>query len=120
LRAIVGESWTDNGAARRHGCGELAERAALLHELGNTGDRIEEVGEPLPLPLRDLGPQRLDVGEVVVHRPRTETPARRHLGDARPQQAVVVAGEQRIDGRLAMQAPRSTRPSTAVTGAVCS
>ena len=53
--------------------------------------RLQQRREPLPLPLRDFGAQRLDVGEVVVHRSGRHAGARRDLFDARTQAARLVA-----------------------------
>ncbi len=50
-----------------------------------------------PLALRHLGPQALDIDEMVVHRPSGDAGPGGHLGDARTQRAGVVTREQGID-----------------------
>src|SRR5689334_2393242 len=100
-----------------------ADRRDRIEELGPLRhDRADARGEgafdvralgqvriALPLPLRDLGTEVLDVLEVVVDTPGAHTRARRDLGDARAQRALLVAREQRVDdglpGALAPQHP---------------
>ena len=74
----------ERGAAHRRD--RFVEGGALRRPAPRSLRRgADERRVPLPLPLRDLGAQRLDVGEVVVHRPHRHAGAGRDLGNARPQ-----------------------------------
>ena len=83
------------------------DRRTLLHELPDAlldrlrpVDRNREAREALPLALRDLGPQRLDVDEVVVHRTRRQTGPLGDLLHARQQDPLVVTRHEGFDDRF--------------------
>ena len=83
---------------------------ALIDAFGDGTGGVEVHRErlaPLPLPLRDLGPQRLDVVEVIVHRSGGDTGPVGDFLHARAQDAVAVAGEKRVDDGLAVALPPS-------------
>ncbi len=120
LRAIVGESCTVEQRSR----GAPARSPRTRRPAGRRAPRRSSPADqrrvPLPLPLRDLAAQRLDVGEVVVHRTHRHAGPGRDLGHARararPPRSRRCSASM-IASRL--RAPRVTRPSSDRHAAEC-
>ncbi len=102
---MLGEAWTVRERGPPDRCDRLVERGPLLDELLERARGAQEVRVAFPLPLGQLGPQRLHVGEMVVHRAHRDPGLRRDLGHARPQSSCFVTGEQCVDDGLAVAFP---------------
>jgi hypothetical protein len=78
------------------------ERAALLDQLGNRRNGLDQVGVAPPLTLDNFGAHRLDVDEMVVYGAGRHPGPRRDIRHGWLQVARLVAREQCIDDRLAI------------------
>ena len=106
LRAIVGESWTESSAARRTGRDRLVERGALVDELldGAPPARSDDANRCHCRCATSARSASTSAKWLCTE--RTETPARAATsGTLGRRMPGLVAGEQRVDDRLAVARP---------------